>query len=90
MHFGIVTGTVVASQKVKDLVGITMKVVVPTDERGNSCGDAQVMVDSIGTRNGDLVMWVSKREASLAISGAPLANNYPVDAAITGIVDAVG
>jgi hypothetical protein len=35
-------------------------------------------------------MWVGKREASLAIPGTPLANNYPVDAAVTGIIDDIG
>jgi hypothetical protein len=33
------------------------------------------------------VLWVGKREASLAIPGAPLANSYPIDAAVTGIID---
>ena len=87
MHYGVVRGSVVASQKAKDLEGIALKVVFPCDEERNHTGDAVVAVDAIGARTGDLVLWVSKREASLAIPGAPLANNYPVDAAITGIID---
>ena len=90
MQFGVVRGTVVATQKVKDLQGLTLKVLTPCDESGETLGDPIVAVDSLGTRNGDFVMWVGKREASLAISGAPLMNNYPVDASITGIIDDIG
>jgi ethanolamine utilization protein EutN len=89
MNFGIVKGSVVASQKVKDLQGLALKVLVPCNDRREPVGDAIVAVDSIGARPGDFVMWVGKREASLAITDAPLANNYPVDAAVTGIIDAV-
>jgi len=91
MHYGIIQGTVVATQKVKDLRGIPLKVLQPCDSSRNpllgSAGDQIVAVDSIGARPGDFVMWVGKREASLAITDAPLANNYPVDAAVTGIID---
>jgi len=90
MQLGIVKGSVVASQKIATLCGMALKVVEPCDDSRKSTGDAIVMIDHIGARNGDLVMWVGKREASLAIPGAPLANNYPVDAAITGIVDDIG
>ena len=90
MQFGVVRGTVVATQKVKDLRGLILKVLTPCDESGETLGDPIVAVDPLGTRNGDLVMWVGKREASLAISGAALSNNYPVDAAITGIIDDIG
>jgi microcompartment protein CcmK/EutM len=87
MQYGIVQGTVVATQKVKDLEGHALKVVRPCDERGEPSGEPIVAIDPISARPGDLVIWVGKREASLAVPGAPLANNYPVDAAITGIVD---
>jgi len=90
MHYGKVTGTVISTQKVKELSGIPLKVVVPCDESGVSQGDAFVAADAIGARNGDLVMWVGKREASLALPETSLANNYPLDAAITGIIDDIG
>jgi microcompartment protein CcmK/EutM len=89
MQFGIVQGSVIATAKVKDLQGHALKVLLPCDKNGTATGDAIVAVDPISARSGDLVMWVGKREASLAIPGAALANNYPIDAAITGIVDAV-
>jgi microcompartment protein CcmK/EutM len=87
MQYGVVRGTVVASQKVKDLTGMALKVVYPCDAEKRHIGDPFVAIDPISARSGDLVLWVGKREASLAIPGAPLANNYPVDAAITGIID---
>lgn len=90
MQFAKVIGTVVASHKVPDLEGIALKIIAPSDGEGRPAGEPIVAIDSIGARPGDLVMWVGKREASLAVPGAPLANNYPVDAAITGIIDDLG
>ena len=90
MQFGIVQGTVVATQKVADLKGHALKVMVACGEDRQPIGDSFVAIDPVSARVGDLVLWVGKREASLAIPGAPLANNYPVDAAITGIVDDIG
>jgi microcompartment protein CcmK/EutM len=90
VQYAIVQGTVVATQKVKDLEGMALKVIVPCDTERKAVGDAVVAIDPVSARPGDLVIWVGKREASLAIPGAPLANNYPVDAAITGIVDDIG
>jgi ethanolamine utilization protein EutN len=87
MQFGIIKGTVVASQKSKDLDGIALKVLQPCDQKRSPVGDAIVAIDAVGARPGDLVMWVGKREASLAIPGAPLSNSYAVDAAVTGIID---
>ncbi|OFZ78824.1 MAG: hypothetical protein A3K03_11275 [Bdellovibrionales bacterium RIFOXYD1_FULL_44_7] len=87
MQYGIVKGSVVATQKLKDLSGFSLKVVLPCDEQRNQTSEAIIAIDPIGARTEDLIMWVGKREASLAIPGAPLVNNYPVDAAITGIID---
>lgn len=90
MHLAHVMGTVVASQKYKTLEGIALKVIQPCNEKGERLGDPIVACDPVHARAGDLVMWVGKREASLALPGAQLVNMYPVDAALTGIVDAVG
>jgi ethanolamine utilization protein EutN len=87
MQYGIIKGSVVATQKVKDLVGIPLKILQPCDDERVPVGDAIVAIDAIGARPGDFVMWVGKREASLAIPGAALSNHYPVDAAVTGIID---
>ncbi|MGK5089886.1 EutN/CcmL family microcompartment protein [Bdellovibrionota bacterium FG-2] len=87
MQLAFVQGTVVASQKVKDLQSYPLKVLQACDHDHHLVGEPFVAVDAVGARTGDLVIWVGKREASLAIPGAALANNYPVDAAVTGIVD---
>ena len=89
MHYGKVIGTVVSTVKSSSLTGLPLKVMIPCDENFNVEGDPIVAADPIGAREGDLVIWVAKREASLAIPEAPLANDYPLDAAITGIVDEV-
>lgn len=85
-----VLGTVVATQKYKTLEGIGLKVLQPCDEKGAPVGDAVVACDPVQCRPGDLVMWVAKREASLALPGSTLVNMYPVDATVTGLVDMVG
>jgi len=90
MQYAIVKGSVVATQKVKELQGISLKVIVPCNQDREPVSDPIVAVDSIGARPGDHVIWVGKREASLAIPGSSLANNYPVDAAIMGIIDDIG
>lgn len=83
-------GTVVATQKYKTLEGIALRALQPCDEHGKAVGDPIVVCDPLQCREGDLVVWVAKREASLAIPGAELVNQYPVDATITGLVDWVG
>jgi microcompartment protein CcmK/EutM len=85
-----VLGTVVATRKNPTLEGIGLKVLQPCNERGEATGEPVVACDTVQCRPGDMVMWVAKREASLAIPGAALANFYPVDAAVTGLVDLVG
>ena len=90
MQYGIVLGTVVATQKTPSLIGRSFKVIQACDSQRQKIGDPLVALDSVGARLGDLVIWVGKREASLAVPGAELSNDFPLDAAITGIVDAVG
>jgi len=87
MNYAKVIGTVIATQKVKELEGSTLKLIQICDSQRETFGDPIVAYDPIGTRLGDLVLVVTKREASLAVPGVALANNYPLDAAITGIVD---
>ncbi len=87
MQLAIVKGTLVATQKADILRGIALRILQPCDDLGRALGDEIVAVDTIGSREGDRVMWVGKREASLVFDDVPLANNYPVDAAVTGIID---
>ena len=61
MHFAMVKGTVIATQKVSELTGIHLKVIVPCNENQMETGTPIVAADPIGARTGDLVMWVAKR-----------------------------
>lgn len=90
MHYAIVKGSVVASCKVESLKGIALKILLPCNAHREAVGDSLIAVDAIGAREGDLVMWVGKREASLALPGVTLKNDFPVDAAVTGIIDDIG
>jgi microcompartment protein CcmK/EutM len=90
MQFAIVKGTLVATQKVTELTGVSLRVIAPCTDQRELVGEALIAVDPIGVREGDFVMWVGKREASLAIPGAKLSNHYPIDAAITGLIDDIG
>ncbi len=87
MQLAIVAGSVVATQKVLELQGRALKVLLVCDDQRKRSGETLVAVDAVGAREGDLVMWVGKREASIAFDDAPLVNMFPIDAAITGIVD---
>lgn len=90
MHYGLITGCVVATQKVDQLKGIALKVMIPCNEQKEPIGDPVVAIDAVGARPGDMVLWVGKREASMAVPGAQVVNFYPVDVAITGIIDDIG
>ncbi len=83
MHLGKVLGTVVATRKSKGLDGVKFYLLQPQDENGNTLGDPLVACDTFGARLGDEVMWVSSREASLALEE----KFVPVDASIVGLVD---
>lgn len=85
MYLGLVTGTVVASQKAAGLEGQKLLLVQPVDDTGRSTGDVQVAVDTVSAGVGDHVYLVGSREAALALDPWFV----PVDAAIVGIVDGV-
>lgn len=86
MRLGRVTGTVVATQKVRGLEGVRFLVVQPLDRRQQPEGGPVVAADGVAMAGpGDLVYFVSSREAALAMP-EPF---VPVDDAIVGLVDAV-
>jgi len=83
MFLGKVLGTVVATQKYKGLTGQKMYLFEPVDEDFKSIGEPMVAIDTVGSREGDIVTWVASREAALALEHWFV----PVDAAIVGIID---
>ena len=85
MKLARVRGTVVCTQKHASVKDLTMLLVQPLDDGLNNSGGPIVAIDTAQAGPGDLVHLTLSREATLA-----LPNPYaPVDAAITGIVDAV-
>ncbi|MCC6808470.1 MAG: EutN/CcmL family microcompartment protein [Deltaproteobacteria bacterium] len=83
MYFGKVLGSVVASQKVKDLDGIKLLLVQPLDHELKPTRDPEVACDTVQAGPGDIVYLVGSREASLALPKTFV----PVDAAVVGIID---
>jgi ethanolamine utilization protein EutN len=86
VRLGKVVGTVVASQKAAGLEGVKLLLVQPLDRRQKPAGSPVVAADGVAMAGpGDLVYYVSSREAALACP-QPF---VPVDDAIVGLVDAV-
>jgi ethanolamine utilization protein EutN len=86
VNLGKIVGTVVASTKDPSLLGVKIKLIQPLNDKLESVGEIIATADPIGSRTGDVVMWVGSREASLAME-----NKFcPVDAAVVGLVDRLG
>lgn len=86
MKLGRVIGTVVASTRVDGLEGIRFLVVQPLDKSRKPQGKAVVAADGVAMAGpGDLVYFVSSREAALALPDTFV----PVDDTIVGLVDTV-
>jgi ethanolamine utilization protein EutN len=86
VKFARVLGTVVATQKYRDLEGIKFLVVQPLDEDLQPSGLAEVAADATAqAAPGELVFMVASREGAQALPETFV----PVDLAITGIVDEV-
>lgn len=85
MHFALVIGTVVASEKVPSFRGHRMLLLEPVDSHRKPSGRPLVAIDLVSAAPGQHVFYVRGREAANAL---PDADN-PADAAIVGIVDEV-
>ncbi|MCB1147414.1 MAG: EutN/CcmL family microcompartment protein [Leptospiraceae bacterium] len=85
MKLGIVTGTVVASQKLPEFEGEKFLIVQPLDENRKPAGSEIIANDIAQAGEGDLVIFETGREAALAISGKETVNVS--DAVIMGVVD---
>jgi ethanolamine utilization protein EutN len=83
MKLGRVTGKVWATMKDAKLNGLTLFVMQPVDELGKNLGPELVVVDTVGSREGDLVFWVGGAEATFAYPDRQI----PSDASIVGLVD---
>lgn len=83
MFVAKVVGTVVATRKDENLVGLKLLVVQPLDKKEQPWGQTLVAVDSVGAGVGETVLVVRGSSARAALQN-PTA---PVDAVIVGIVD---
>lgn len=83
MQLARVLGSVVATVKHESLTGVRLLLIQPQDHDGLPDGDAIVAADPLQAGVGDLVSWVTGREAALAL---PVTYS-PVDTAVVSIVD---
>jgi ethanolamine utilization protein EutN len=91
MFIGKVTGTVVASQKVKSVVGKKLLLVQSMSVEGGSAGGLKpsgrvaVAVDTVGAGEGELVLVTQGSSARLT----DMTSDVPTDAVIIGIIDSI-
>jgi ethanolamine utilization protein EutN len=83
MHLARVIGRVVATVKQETLSSIPLQWLQPISSQSKPVGKPLVAVDSIGVGPGEIVYYITSREASLTLD-EPFA---AVDAGIVGRVD---
>lgn len=85
MYLARVIGTVWGTRKDEHLKGCTLQFIQPMDSGRNDVGDPVVAVDTVGAGTGEIVFYVTAREAVIPLP----ADEAPVDASIVGIVDRI-
>ena len=83
MRIGIVTGTVVSTQKDERLVGCKLLIVRQLDSNGKAAGPEEVAVDVLGAGVGERVLVCQGSPARALINSA----DAPIDLAVVGIID---
>ena len=86
MNLAKVIGTIWATVKDEHLEHSKIQLIQPLTEEGKKMGRPVAAVDTVGAGQGEIVFFVTSREASLMYP-EPLLT--PVDTAIVGIVDRV-
>jgi microcompartment protein CcmK/EutM len=86
MILGKVIGTVVASRKEDELIGLKFLSVAPVDpQTGALLGGGVIAADAVGAGVGEVVLYASGSSARQT----QITQNRPVDATIMAIVDIV-
>ncbi len=91
MFLARITGSIVSTQKVDELIGSKLLIVEPLRVNENDQSDLQptgrsfVVVDTVGAGEGEVVLCVQGSSARFT----PETKTLPIDAAIVGIVDTV-
>lgn len=83
MELARVIGTVVATVKHESLVGVRLLLIQPLEADLSEVDEPLVAADDLQAGPGDIVSWVTGREAALALP----VTFTPVDAALVTIVD---
>lgn len=83
MKLGRVVGKLWATAKDKKLNGLKLYVMQPVDESDRPLGSELVAVDTVGSKEGDLVFWVGGAEATFPFQDRQI----PSDVTIVGLVD---
>jgi ethanolamine utilization protein EutN len=78
-----VIGRVVSTVKQETLTAVTLQWIQPVSSAGNSVGKPLIAVDRIGVGPGEVVYFITSREAALTLDNGFAA----VDAGIVGKVD---
>jgi len=85
MNLAKVIGTVVSTRKDENLVGKKLLIIQPLTFERKNLGNPIVALDSVGAGEGEIVFYVTAREATLPFK-MPI---IPADATIVGIVDLI-
>ena len=85
MQLGRVRGTVVATRKDENLIGLRFLLVEELDARFAGTGRFVVAADAVGAGSGEVVLYASGSSARLT----EITRDRPVDAVISAIVDTV-
>ena len=85
MVMGKVVGTVIASRKEDELVGLKLLLVRACDADGTPSGAPIVAVDAVGAGVGEIVLYASGSSARQT----KVTKDRPVDATIMAIVDEI-
>ncbi len=83
MQLARVVGTVVASRKEPNIVGLKLLVVKPVDEEGRETGNALVAADAVGAGPDEIVLIAAGSSARQTEA----TDKRPVDLVVMAIVD---
>lgn len=86
MIVGIVTGSVVATEKHYKLEGRKLLLVQPLDLKGMPKGGTVLAIDGVDAGEGDRVLVVQEGRSASMVSGRL---ESPLDAAVVAVVDRV-
>ena len=86
MILGKVVGNIWATKKHENFTGATMLLVQPINSDRSPVGMPLAAVDTVGAGVGELVFYITAKEAIIAMKRTP-DHMTPCDAAIVGIVE---